>query len=130
MLTRCLLVALCIALMGATLSTATAQEVIAVDVQVAPHVLALRSSGVWVTIHTDIALSQVDTCAVEIDGADVPVARTKADSLGNLVVKVKQSEVKALFADLESPVRATVVLTGLTNDGDSFEGSDTIRVRP
>ncbi len=132
MLTRCLLVALCIAIIGGTLSTGAAQEVIAVDIQVAPHVLALRSTGVWVTIHTDIAFAQVDrpTCAVQVDGADVPVAWTKADSLGNLVVKLRQADVKALFEGLETRVKASVVLTGLTKDGDVFEGMDNIRVKP
>jgi len=130
MFTRYLLIALCIALMGGTLSTVAAQEVISVDIQVAPHVLALRSTGVWVTIHTDIAFSQVDTCAVEVDGADVPVRRTKADNLGNLVVKVWQADVKPLFDGLETWVKVPVVLTGVTKAGDDFEGMDKMWVKP
>ncbi len=132
MLTRCLLVVSCIALMGCTLGVTAQEPAIDVDIVVAPNVLALHSTGVWVTIHTDIAFSQVDrpTCAVEVDGEGVPVAWTKADNLGNLVVKVSQAEVKALFPDLETPVKATVVLTGLTKGGDLFGGADTIWVKP
>ena len=127
MLARHLLVVCCIALVAGLMSTGADEAAIDVEIVVAPNVLALGSAGVWVTIHTDIAYSAVDrsTCAVEVDETAVPVARTKSDDCGNLVVKVRQADVK----DVVSPGLATVVLSGQTNGGSTFAGSDTIRVK-
>ncbi len=127
MLTRRLLVVCCIALIAGLMSTGADEAAIDVEIVVSPNVLALGSAGVWVTIHTDIAYSAVDrsTCAVEMNEIAVPVAWTKSDSCGNLVVKIRQAAVE----DVVSPGPVTVVLTGLTKASVPFAGSDTIRVK-
>lgn len=106
-----------------SLSSAEPQE-LTVDVVVAPSTLALRSNGAWVTVHADIPLSVVsDTWkALELNG--VEVVWIDADNHGDLVAKFAIDEVKAIV----SAPSADLTLTGVTNDGTPFAGTDTIRV--
>ena len=101
-------------------------EALPVSIKITPRTLNLRSKGRWITVHADIAYSDVDLTSLALNG--VPVSRTVEDDNGNLVAKFLRSEIKAIV----SPPRATLTLTGLLfSDGSSimpFEGSDTIRV--
>ena len=98
----------------------TEQDII--NIKIAPATLNLEFKGPWITVHTDIPFSEVKTDTVELDG--IPVFSTFADDRGNLVAKFKSADVKAIVATPE----ATLTLTGKTLEGDSFAGSDTIRV--
>ena len=92
-------------------------------VAVAPQTLLLGSDqGGSVVVHTAIPYSSVETSSVTLDG--LAVKWTKADSCGNLVAYFSEAEVKAMVA----PPSAELTLSGLTKDGESFSGSDTVRV--
>jgi hypothetical protein len=94
-----------------------------ISIQVSPHVIVLASDGTWVTIHTNIPYSQVDTSSVALNG--VPTAFTKADLKGYLVAKFTQTDIKAIVA----PPEALLELTGLKTDGEAFAGSEVVAVR-
>ena len=70
------------------------------------------------------ACNEVNTNTIELNR--IPVFSTFADDRGNLVAKFKSADVKDL--DFVAPSEATLTLTGETNGGISFTGSDTIRV--
>ena len=92
-------------------------------VAVSPHMLVLGyDQGGTVTVHTNVPLSSVDTGSLALNG--IPATGSKADNRGNLVAFFSEAEVKAIVA----PPSAVLTLTGLTNDGDTFEGSDTASV--
>ncbi|MBP8259947.1 MAG: hypothetical protein KA118_09830 [Verrucomicrobia bacterium] len=120
---------LCAALLLA-LAPFKAQADISVEIMCSPSVVVMKSfaSGDWMTVHTDLAYSSVDTASVELDvngAASLGVVATKADDCGNLVAKFSLTELKGLVA----PPSATLTLTGLTKDGVAFAGSDTVAVR-
>lgn len=71
---------------------------------VAPSTLVLDAPCPWVTIHTGVPYSAVEGAAVEINGGEVPVAMTYADSRGQLVAKLKFAPV----AERCDPPSATV----------------------
>jgi hypothetical protein len=96
---------------------------IEITTKVTPNSIVLTSEGSWVTVHTDIALHQVETGSLALN--EIPVAWTKADARGNLVAKFHQADIKAIVA----PPEALLELTGCTVDGLSFRGSDTVDVR-
>ncbi|NOR47200.1 MAG: hypothetical protein GQ533_04030, partial [Methanosarcinaceae archaeon] len=100
----------------------TEQETIDIDIKIAPATLNLEFKGPWITIHTDIPYNEVNSDTIELNG--IPVFSTFADDRGNLVAKFKSADVKAIVV----PSEATLTLTGETDVGGSFEGSDTIRV--
>jgi hypothetical protein len=104
--------------------TAVAAD-ITIKMAVAPNVLVLSAPTNWVTIHTNILLSSVESVAAKVNGQDVDIAFTKADSCGLMVVKIAQAEVDPYV----SPGTATFALTGTTVDGLDFEGSNTIQVK-
>ncbi|MCP4642345.1 MAG: hypothetical protein GY851_18005 [bacterium] len=92
-------------------------------VAVSPQTFLLRSDqGGEVTVHTDIPLAIVDRGSVELNG--IPALYTKADARGCLVGKFSEDAVKAIV----SAPKETLTLTGLTEDGMPFSGSDTVRV--
>lgn len=94
-----------------------------VCVTVSPSTIVLGlDKGSEVTVHTDIPLSVVDRSSVALSG--VTPYTTFADSCGNLVAKFRQEEIESIVA----PPQATLTLTGMTEDGESFSGSDTVRV--
>ena len=114
----CLFVFLVVAVAG---SSVAADDTINIIVQ--PKTIVLDSESEWLTVHTDIALSAVDTGSLILNG--LAVSWTKADARGNLVAKFDINEVKAMVA----PGEAVFVLTGLRKDGVSFSGTDTVPVR-
>jgi hypothetical protein len=94
-----------------------------VKVEAAPQTLLLDADqGGYVTIHAAIAYGLVDRDSLTLNG--VPVDYTKADSRGELVAKFPEWAVK----DIVDAPSATLVLCGLTVDGESFEGCDVVRV--
>ena len=98
-----------------------------IAIAVAPGTIALDAATQWLTIHADIPFGLVDltTVVVEVEGIEVEVGPTFADSLGDLVVKCPIDEVKGIVAGASS---ATVVLSGITKADEPFTGSDTVKV--
>jgi len=95
---------------------------VTIEIQVAPSTIVIKDEGEWVTVHAVIPYSTVDAGTVLLDGI-TPVS-TFADACGDLVAKFDH-EVMCAFVD---PPEATLTLTGMTTDGESFEGVDTVRV--
>ena len=94
-----------------------------IEITISPKALVLGPcGGPWVTVHTDIPYSAVQSSSLELGG--VGVAWTKADSLGNLVAKFAEADIEAIV----SPPSVTLEMTGQTKLGTLFAGSDTIRV--
>jgi len=92
-------------------------------VSIAPHTLILNSyQGGTVTVHTDIPYGSVVANSLELSG--IPVDWTKADDRGCLVAMFEETEVKEVVS---SPA-FTLTLRGVTVDGESFSGSDTVQV--
>src|SRR5690554_1200223 len=94
-----------------------------VEVQVSPQTLLLDADqGGEITVHAAIDYGLVDTDSVTLDG--IPASYTKQDNRGELVAKFPEWAVK----DIVAPPSATLVLSGQTVDGESFSGSDVVRV--
>lgn len=104
---------------------AAAQTV--VPIQVSPAVIVIGAPVEWVTIHADIAYSNVDRDSLVLSCGDdeVAIAWTKSDNCGNLVAKFVFADVAAIV----SAPSATLTLTGLTRDGEEFSGTQTVPVR-
>jgi hypothetical protein len=92
--------------------------------QVSPNTIVLKSkSTVGVTVHADIALRLVSPESVRLNGLE-PYA-VFADSRGQLVAKFDIDAVEHIV----SKPSTTLTLTGVTVDGDTFSGSDTVAVK-
>jgi hypothetical protein len=94
-----------------------------INIIVQPKTLVIESESEWLTVHTDIALSAVDTSSLMING--LAVSWWKADAKGNLVAKFDINDVKAMV----EPGEAFFEMTGVTTAGVSFSGTDTVPVR-
>ena len=91
---------------------------------ISPHTLLLGAEqGGSVVVHADISYSQVDTSTLALDG--IAALHSKPDLRGGLVAYFDEAAVKAIVA---AP-SATLTLTGETEDGTPFDGSDTVQVR-
>ncbi len=99
-----------------------------ISTQVSPSTLNIQSKGEVVTVHTDIPYSSVVGGTVILNG--IPISWWKADNQGNFVAKFDMSDVKALAeaGELEVPGENVLTLTGYTNDGEEFTGTETIVV--
>jgi hypothetical protein len=97
---------------------------IQIEIQVSPNVLNLLNQGEVVTIHTDIAYGLVVGSSVTLNGLEI--SHWKADDQGNFVAKFLMSAVKGLPLNIGG--YNTLVLTGTTINGDTFTGSDAIKV--
>jgi len=98
---------------------------LAVDIQCSPAAVMLGAvaTGDWMTVHTDLPFRDVDrTVAVELNGQ--PAKLLKADNRGNLVAKFDLTELRTQL----QPGSVTLTLTGATLTGDTFAGSDVVRV--
>ena len=98
-----------------------------IDIKIAPATLNLEFEGPWITVHTNITFAEVNTSTLELTALEfdsISAVSTFADNRGNLVAKFDSADVKEIVA----PPEETLVLTGETLEGDSFTGSDTIRV--
>lgn len=95
-----------------------------VSILVAPQTINLdgQADGDWVTVHTDIPYAVVDTGTVALNG--LAAAATFADDRGNLVAKFSLAAIRGMVA----PPEAELILTGMTEDGASFSGIDTVKV--
>ena len=93
------------------------------DITIAPQTLVLSSKSTsWVTVHTDLPYSAVQSASVSLD--DIPIAWSKADSRGYFVAKFQIATIKG-FA---TPPSAELTIEGLLKDGQTFVGTDTVSV--
>ena len=95
-----------------------------IEIQVSPNVLNLLSQSEVVTVHTDIAYGLVDAHSVYLNG--VLINSWKADDQGNFVAKFLSGAIKGLPLTIGG--YNTLVLIGETTAGESFFGSDEIKV--
>jgi hypothetical protein len=119
---------LLIALVAVSVGVAADEPEQTIEIVVAPHVLSLNAAaeGNYVTVHTDIDYCMVDESSVSltVGGEEIGIVSCYDDDRGNLVVKVYRTAVTAVAR----PDYATFTLTGKTDDGMTFTGTDTIRV--
>jgi hypothetical protein len=106
-----------------TLQSARVSEM-QIAIQVSPNVLNLNNQGEVVTIHTDIAYGLVVGASVTLNG--LPIDWWKSDDRGNFVAKFYMEAVKGMPLNLND--YNTLTLTGTTIYGDTFTGSDEIKV--
>lgn len=93
-----------------------------IAIQISPATLILNSPGTWVTVHADIAYSDVDSATLTMNG--VELVYSKSDNRGQLVVKFARADVQ----DIVAPPEALLTLTGLTVSGEPFVGTEMIKV--
>jgi hypothetical protein len=94
-----------------------------IGVAVSPQTLILSlDQGGAVTVHTAVPFSTVDRGSLTLNG--VPADATWADNRGNVVARFSETAIEALVA----PPSATLTLCGSLTSGDTFSGSDTVRV--
>ena len=93
-----------------------------VPIVVAPSTINLQAAGEWVTVHAEIDYSDVQAASVTLNG--IPVKATFADSRGELVAKFLVGDVRGIV----QPGTAELTLSGTTRDGDTFSGTDMVKV--
>ena len=101
-----------------------------IEILVSPQTILLGSDqGEMVTVHADIPYSSVnDAAPLTLTLNGVPVNFIKSDARGDLVAKFLEDEVKAIFGDDEPPT-AVLTLSGITEDGTPFSGSDVVKIK-
>lgn len=117
-------------LVGLLVSPATSySDELEIEIDIAPNVLNIQSSGTVVTVHTDIAYWAVDVSAVYLNG--IEISSWKADNQGNFVAKFLMDEVKALALVDENMAIGDYnefELEGETKGGVEFFGTQEILI--
>lgn len=119
---RNIITVLCLALLGMCLF---AGQAFCGDrgVAVSPQTFILdMDQGGAVTVHTSIPYADVDCATLQLNG--IAVDWTHVDSLGHLVAEFDEAAVKAIAVIPQT----VLTLTGNLKTGESFSGSDTVRV--
>jgi hypothetical protein len=93
-------------------------------IDIAPNVLNIQSTGVVVTVHTDIGFGDVNAPTVCLNG--VTISSWKADNRGNFVAKFSMVDVKALPLTIDA--YNTFTMEGETTSGEKFSGTQDILV--
>jgi hypothetical protein len=110
--------------LGLAMGAGSAQ---AVHIAISPQSVNLQFQGEWITVHADILYRLVAPDSVALDGISADIE--KADDRGYLVAKFKMDEeMTEYLRGFLSEGKVTLTLTGVTIDGASFSGSDTVRV--
>lgn len=133
--TMLLLVTMCYIHTG-HLNDAYAEDFFTISIALSPETIVLSNKATgFCGIHTNIGYGAVDTSTLvlsnsdEEDSKEIPLARpiaiTKSDSHGNLIVMVRLKKLK----EIVSVPSTTLTLSGLTKGGDAFVGSDIVRVK-
>ena len=120
MRTLCMMLCMLAVVLMATSSAA------ALQIQVAPSMLVLSSSGGKLTVHTNVPYAGPDGVTLTVDGTDVG-ARTYADDRGNLVAQCSKATAVAAVEDKDFKGKTSSATVTLTAYGDS--DSETIRVK-
>src|SRR5690554_2609187 len=119
-----LFTSICIVLLLLSAFTSAVQDPLVIEIQVAPATLNLGNQGTWVTVHTDIAYADVTAASVTLNG--VAIDWSKSDNQGNFVAKFIIRDVKNL--PLKIGEYNTLILCGLTTNGEAFSGSAEVKV--
>ena len=93
-------------------------------IYVSPNTISPDAPCISVTVHAEVAYALADAVYATVDGIEVEVLNTFADSRGMLVAKMSFDDVLEIAA---SP-SATVTLTVVTG-ADSMEASGTVNVK-
>jgi hypothetical protein len=104
--------------------TICSAEDILITIEIAPATLNLQSNGKVVTVHTDIAYSDIDVYTVYLQ--DVPINSSKADDRGNFVAKFLIDDIKGI--DLVINDYNTLELVAKTTNGDLVSGDADVLV--
>ena len=99
-------------------------SVLALDIDVAPNVLVLKSKGGSFTVHTDFPFPAADEVSLDVNGSAIGV-HIFSDDCGNLVAQCSKEAVKAVIDDFKG--KTTTAAVTLTVNGES--DTDTITVR-
>lgn len=94
------------------------------EIDIAPKVLNIQSSGEVVTVHTEIPYSDVAASSVLLNG--VAIDWWKVDNQGNFVAKFVMNEIKDLSLVIGD--YNTLTLLGVTTWGEAFFGEEDIKV--
>jgi hypothetical protein len=93
-----------------------AGSVAALEIDVAPKTLALKSNGGQFTVHTDVPFGEAETVTLEVNRYPIDV-RTFADDLGYLVAQCSKDAVKEVIGVPDEPVTtadATLTVNGVS----------------
>ena len=115
----------CVLLLAGLFLSPTISYSYDLEIDIAPNVLNIQSSGTVVTVHTDIAYWAVDVSSVFLNG--VLIQSWKADNQGNFVAKFSMDTVKELPGLIIGDDN-TLQLIGLDTDGVAFRAVQDIRV--
>jgi hypothetical protein len=98
-----------------------------INITVSPNVINVASSSTVVTVHTDIPYSLVEGSSVilSVTVNEVVIDWWKSDNKGYFVAKFVAGDVKDV---VESGTTATLTLSGVTNLGEEFSGSDDVDI--
>ena len=99
-------------------------EDILITIEIAPSTLNIQSNGKVVTVHTDIAYSDIDVYSVYLGG--VYIDSSKADDRGNFVAKFLIDAIKSI--DLVINDYNTLELVAKTTYGDLVSGTADVMV--
>ena len=102
----------------------TESHALVITIDMAPNVLNIQSTGVVVTVHTDIGFGDVNASTVCLNG--ILISGWKADSRGNFVAKFSMEDVKALPLTIDA--YNTFTMEGETSSGEKFWGTQDILV--
>jgi hypothetical protein len=93
-----------------------AASVAALEIDVAPKTLALKSNGGQFTVHTDVPYTGEEDVILTVNETEIGV-RTFYDDLGYLVAQCSKDAVKAVIGVPEDPVTTADAM--LSVDGDT-----------
>lgn len=113
----------CVLLLSGLLVSPAISYSLDIEIDIAPNVLNIQSSGTVVTVHTDIAYWVVDAYTLTLNGLEI--SSWKADNQGNFVAKFFMDAIKDLPLNIDE--YNTLVLVGVA-DGVAFQGEQDIRV--
>ena len=99
-------------------------EDILITIEIAPSTLNIQSNGKVVTVHTDIAYSDIDVYSVYLGG--VYIDSSKAVDRGNFVAKFLIEAIKSI--DLVINDYNTLELVAKTTYGDLVSGTADVMV--
>lgn len=119
----------CVLLLSGLLVSPAISYSLDIEIDIAPNVLNIQSSGTVVTVHTDIAYWVVDAYTLTLNGLEI--SSWKADNQGNFVAKFLMDEVKALALEDEDMTiddYNEFELEGETKDGVEFFGTQEILI--
>jgi hypothetical protein len=94
----------------------TAGNAVALEIDVAPKTLVLKSQGGQFTVHTDVPFAVAEEVSLTVNGTTIGV-HTFADDQGNLVAQCSKDAVKTVIEDFDGKV--TTATATLTVDGDA-----------